>query len=464
MARPDLSRLKPLVPLSRSSGTELSGIEPSGIEPSGTEPSDARPPRTTAQQVRAPVMSTRPGPSDPVVTAALDPLLAALPEPESGYRALASAFLCRAVGALSGQVAAATLYSYLEPAMDCEPVVMDSAWQEQVFGDGEVDGWIAHIRERCAPILSAGLAAYAHAVMHEVFPDPEGGASDFPAKLQEIAGWLDHFGLCAALDSKIDLHSLEKLGSRLCVRFLCNTVLLPRLRIEPDAFPEPRPTAESIAEQLSDAFEVHATAFQQRLMRISERALGTARRDKLHQMLRAADLQGWLDEHATQIGLLEARRQDFLRIADTCLMAPLSDWPLSFPLTCLLKTFQSYPQTLEQHVNQRELQDIDADDHPPMKGDAKSLTQQQAELNLQRQLWMADLMFVRRELLTIARLDPAGKAYLHQQLTQLALAEYRPRIGAINLRTVLRLASRQQASIVELDEPDEPDQPDELDQ
>ncbi len=449
MARPDMSRLKPPVPTS-----------PPDTELSDTKTSDAGPPRTTAQQVRAPVMSTRPGPSNAVVPAAVNPALSGLPVPESGYRALASAFLCRAVGAVSGQGAEAALYSYLQPAMDCEPVVMDSAWQEQVFGDGEVDDWIANIRERCTPILSAGPAAYAHAVMHEVFPDTEGGASALPAKLQELVGWLDHVGLCAALDNNLDLHSLEKLGSRLCVRFLCNTVLLPRLRIDPCAFPEPRPTAQAIEEQLSDAFEVHATAFQQRLMRISERELGAARRDKLHRLLRAADLQGWLDDNAKQIDLLEARRQNFLRIADTCLMAPLSDWPLSFPLTCLLKTFQSYPQTLEQHVNQLELQAIDADDHPLMEGDVKSLTRQQAELNVQRQLWMADLMFVRRELLTIARLDPAGKAYLHQQLTQLALAEYRPRIGAINLRTVLRIASRQQASIVELDEPDEPEEPD----
>ena len=439
MARPELVHSKSPAPLIRSS--------------------DAEPPRTTAQQVRAPVMSNRPGAPDAVETAAVDLALAGLPVPESGCRALAQAFLCQTVGTGSGKtVAADRLYLHLQPAMDCAPVVMDSSWQEQVFGDGEIDGWIARIRERCVPILSAGLAAYAHAVMQEVFPDTEGGASAFPAKLYEIAGWLDHVGLCAALDSNLDLHSLEKLSSRLCVRFLCNTVLLPRLRVDPDAFPEPKPTAQAIAEQLAEAFEVHAAPFQQKLMRISDRQLGNERREKLHRLLRGADLQGWLEDNAAKIDWLDERRQDFLKIANTCLTAPLSDWPLSFPLTCLLKVFQSYPQTLEQHVNQLELQAIDSDDHFPVAGDVKSLSQQQAELNVQRQLWMADLMFVRRELLTIAKFDQAGKAFLHKQLTQLALAEYRPRIGAINLRTVLRLARRQQESIVELEEPDEPDQ------
>jgi len=369
---------------------------------------------------------------------------------------LASAFLCHTVGTGSGQTgAAATLYHYLRPAMDCEPVVMDSTWQAQVFGDGEVDGWLANIRERCAPILSAGLAAYAHAVMHEVFPDTEVGASAFPAKLHEIAVWIDHFGICAALDSNLDLHSLEKLSSHLCMRFLCNTVLLPRLRVDPDAFPEPKPTAQAIAEQLAEAFKVHAAPFQLRLMRISDRQLGDERRDKLHRLLRAEDMQGWLDDNAAQIDWLDERREDFLKIASSCLAAPFSDLPLSFPLTCLLKIFQSYPQTLEQHVTQLKLQVSDSDDQPPEPGDVKSLAQQQAELKVQCQLWMADLMVVRRELLTIARLEPAGKTYLHKQLTQLALAEYRPRIGAINLRTVLRRASRQQSAIVEVEEPDQ---------
>lgn len=441
MARPEKLRPKSPAPLTRSSDAA---------------PTDTGPPRTTAQQVRAPVMSNRPGAPDVVTTAAVGSAFSGSPVPESGCRLLASAFLCRAVGTGSGPTgAAATLYRYLKAPMDCEPVVMDGPWQQQVFGDGEVDGWLAKIRERCAPIVSAGLAAYVHAVMNEVFPDTEDGASDFPAKLHEIAVWIDHFGMCAALDSNLDLHSLENLSGRLGMRFLCNTVLLPRLRVDPEVFPEPKPTAQAIAEQLAEAFKVHAAPFQLRLMRISDRQLGDERREKMHRLLRAEDMQGWLDDNEAQIDWLDERREDFLKIASSCLAAPFSDLPLTFPLTCLLKIFQSYPQTLEQHVTQLKLQVNDADDQPPVPSDVKSLAQQQAELTVQRQLWMADMTIIRRELLTIARLEPAGKAYLHKQLTQLALAEYRPRIGAINLRTVLRRASRQQSAIVEVDEPDQ---------
>lgn len=463
MARPEKLSPKSPAPLTRSSSAA-----PTDTAPTNTGPTDAALPRTTAQQVRVPVMSSRPGPSHvvptssvavttaAVTTAAVEPAFSGRPVPESGCRLLASAFLCRAVGTGSGPTgAAATLYRYVQPPMDYEPVIMDSAWQEHVFGDGEVDGWLANIRERCAPIVSSGLAAYAHAVMNEVFPDTEGSASDFPATLYEIAVWIDHFGMCAALDSDLDLHSLEKLGSRLCVRFLCNTVLLPRLRVDPDVFPEPKPTAQAIAEQLAEAFKVHAAPFQQQLMRISDRQLGDERREKMHRLLRAEDMQGWLDENEAQIDWLDERREDFFKIASSCLAAPFSNLPLSFPLTCLLKVFQSYPQTLEQHVTQLRQQVNDADDQPPVPSDVKSLAQQQAELTVQRQLWMADLTIIRRELLTIARLEPAGKAYLHKQLTQLALAEYRPRIGAIHLRTVLRRASRQQSAITEVEEPDQ---------
>ncbi len=438
MARPESLGMKSLIPLTRSSDAESSA------------------PTTTAQPVRAPVMSNRPPSSQATELTTVDPRRAEAAARAETVRGLALGFFCVALGVSPGQTATAEmLHRYLQVPMDGAPLAMDAAWQEQLFGDGKFDLWIGRIREACVPIQAAGSAACASVAMQRVFGGMADGAVAFPPILYELGARLDHIALCAAIDANLDLHSLERLGSRLCVHFLCNTLLMPRLRVEPQAFPEPRPSADDITDDLIEAFQTYGEVYQQWLMRISERQLDDARKDKLHRLLRTADLHEWMDDNVTHLEGLGPRRQAFVEMANRCLAAPLANSPMSFLLDCLLKVFESYPQSLAQQVDQIRERIDNADAGQDCSRDKEALARQRADLQWQYQLWSADVAYIRRELVTIAQLDQSGKKYLVSQLNQLALAEYRPRHGAINLRAVLAQARRQQATISELAEPDQ---------
>ncbi len=458
MARPESLGMKTSVTQTRSSDAEpyppTTTAQP--VRAQVLSNADPSPPISTAQPMRAPVLSTRPPSSQASELTTVDPRRAEAAARAEVVRTLALKFFCCALGVAPGQLPdAARLYRYLQAPMDGAPVAMDDAWQAQLFGDGKFDQWLGKIREECLPVQTAGSAAYASVAMQRVFDGLIDEAVMFPTILCEIGARVDHLALCAALDVNLDLRSLEKLGSRLCVHFLCDTVLLPRLRLEPAAFPEPRPSADEIADDLGDAFEVYAQTFQQWLMRISERQLDVTRKDKLHRLLRTADLHEWTESNAKHLESLGPRRALFVEIADGCLSAPLSNAPMSFVLNCLLKVFESYPQRMEQQVEQLKARIDQGDAGEGSARDKQMLAQQRAELLEQQRLWEADLTFIRRQLVKIVALDWAGKQYLNSQLAQLAMAEYRPRIGAINLRAVLVRASRQQGAIAEIDEPDQ---------
>lgn len=437
MARPESLGLNTPVPLTRSSDADPSL------------------PTTTAQPVRAPVLSNRPPSSQATELTAVDPARAEAAARAEKVRGLALQFFCRALGVSPGQAAdAQMLHHYLQAPMDGAPLAMDGAWQEQLLGDGKFDLWIGKIREACMPIQVAGSAAYASVAMQRVFEGMADGTAVFLPVLYELGARLDHIALCAALDVNLDLHSLERLGSRLCTHFLCMTVLSPRLRVEPQVFPEPRPSADDITDDLIEAFQTYAQVYQQWLMRISERQLDDPRKDKLHRLLRTADLHEWMDDNVKHLEGLGPRRQAFTEMANRCLTAPLANSPMSFLLNCLLKVFESYPQNLERQVEQLQLR-VDDPDTRASERDRDALARRRADLQLQCQLWAEDLVFIRRKLVKIAALDHAGKSYLISQLSLLAQAEYRPRNGAIDLRAVFLRASRRHETIAETDEPDQ---------
>jgi hypothetical protein len=362
---------------------------------------------------------------------------------------LAGHFLRHLLGISAGQaVSADALYRRQSVPRDCQPEVLDTVLTRPLFGDGEVDRWVGAIAKRGQVWFKDGPAAYADGVMQLIFPDDKSDA--LPTVLERFCITLDRMMLEVALDYRLDLVSIENLCSQVCVRFLCNTVLLPRLRVAPEVFHVPVTSIHVIDECLANAFDKHSAALQSRWMKSNDAALSLPRKYQLAKVYHEASLQDWIEDHEDLVDMLGRHRNEFIEVARTCPPQNFNHW--SFVLLCLLRTFQSYPLSLELEVERCALislgKDVRADDR-------QQLVLRRMELRLQRERWVADIQFVRRQLMTIDRLSEHGREYLLRKLVQLAQAEYRPRTGALDLRQVIERARRQRDAILEEDEPDQ---------
>jgi hypothetical protein len=362
---------------------------------------------------------------------------------------LAGHFLRHLLGIGAGQaVSAEALAGRRSVPRDCQPEVLDTVLTHALFGNGDVDRWIGAIAKRGQVWLNDGPAAYADGVMRLVFSDEESGA--LPAVLERFCVTLDRMILEVVLDHGLDLAGIENLCSQASVRFLCNTVLLPRLRVAPEVFHVPVTSIHVIDECLAKAFDKHSAALQSQWMKINDAALSLPRKQRLGQVYHEASLQEWIEDHQSMVDMLGRHRNEFIEVARTCPPAHFNHW--SFVLLCLLRTFQSYPLSLELEVQRCTLISIGKDGSAD---DRQQLVMRRMELRLQRERWSADLQFIRRQLTNIDRLGEHGREYLLRKLVQLAQAEYRPLTGALDLRQVIERARRQGDAIREEDEPDQ---------
>lgn len=346
---------------------------------------------------------------------------------------------------------AATLYRRTCVPRDCRALALDAELERALFADGTIDRWAESIRRQHAGLLEAGADAYARAVMQTAFAGTEAGQSLLPPVLERLCVRLDRLMLETALDVGLDLSGLENLCGQLCVRFLCNTVLLPRLMPDAAALAGPAPSAAELEHALARAFDAGSLGARQRWMGGNERALNPVRAGKLQRLFREADLQDWFDDHRDGVNALGRLRPEFFTVARTCLTARFRDE--SFVLLCLLRIYQSYPMSMEYDVGQRKLKlASEGGDSPQERAE---LARKQTMLKEQRERWMADVQFIRRHLSDIDGLSGAGAQYLMQKLVQLAQAEHRPRVGALDLAKVLERAMRQQDVIFEEEEADQ---------